>query len=402
VVQVLDGAPHFFRRSRGYAPVPVLLKAVKDDPGPILAVGPEMKTTVCLLKDGRAFLSPHIGDLENLLANAFFNDTIDTLQEVLECEPGILAHDMHPGYFSGQWARAQILRNPMPVQHHHAHMAAVLAEHGIDGPAIGLIMDGTGYGLDETIWGGEVLVGDLAGFERWAHLTPVPLPGGDAAVKAPWRTALSYLRHAFGSGELPQLPVFADKPAAEMLEMIDKGLNSPLTSSCGRLFDAVGALTGHWDTAQYEAQVAIELMAVTDLEKVALATPWGPGAPRPENVAKATFSNNTPHLLPVAPIIRGVVAEVQAGTPVAQISARFHRTLLDLLTHAAVTAAAETGLTQVVLSGGSFQNEILMSGMVTALRQAGLTPLRPLVTPCNDGQISLGQAAIARARAHAE
>lgn len=381
VLQVLDDGPLFFRRSRGFAPVPVFVQSKGPD---ILAVGPELKNTLCLLKNDRAFLSPHIGDLENLQAFDFFKETIATLQGVLECEPAIIAHDMHPGYLSTQWAKKQ-KQTLIPVQHHHAHLVSVMAEHRLEGQAIGLIMDGTGYGGDGSIWGGEILAGDACGFTRLGHFEPVPLPGGDAAIKAPWRTAVSYLRHTVGDDEvLDYLPEsFNDLPVEPVLEILRKKINSPLTSSCGRLFDAVAALTGQWNKTQYEAQAAIELMALTSDEEVRRAKPW----PYP----------HTSLLLPVKPFISATIKAIASGVSPREISARFHRTLIDSLASAAVLASQQTGLKNVVLAGGVFQNEILLMGLMNALDSQGLQPLRPMQTPANDGGISLGQALIARA-----
>ena len=398
VIQVLDGETLFFRRSRGFAPVPVPLE-IADGPD-ILAVGPELKNTVCLLKENRAFLSPHIGDLENLKAFEFFTHTVSTLQDVLESEPQIIAHDLHPGYFSTRWAKEQARRTVKlePVQHHHAHLAAVMAEHGLNDPVIGLIMDGTGYGTDGTIWGGEILAGDLTDFRRLGHFDPVALPGGDAAIRAPWRTAVSYLHHSFG-GELPALPWFEGRPVAEVVEMLDKGVNSPLTSSCGRLFDAVAATTGGWLEAHYEAQAAIELMALTTVADVVTAAPLAEDAPRGASSKYIVQREGLEEfIVPVTPIIRGVVAAVAAGASSAEISARFHRTLLDLFVAAAIEASRRTGIKTIVLGGGVFQNEILLSQTARLLDKAGFTVHRPVLVPANDGAVALGQAAVVRAR----
>jgi len=385
VVQVLPDGPLFFRRSRGFAPVPVIMPGSRGLD--VLAVGPELKNTVCLLKEDRGFLSPHIGDLENLAAFEFFTESIATLQEVLECMPAVVAHDLHPGYFSTDWARKQDA-TLVGVQHHHAHLAAVMAEHGRSEKTLGLIMDGTGYGTDGTIWGGEILAGDLRDFERLGHLETVPLPGGDAAVRAPWRTAVSYLRHTFGE-DLPDLPWLADHPVAPVLEMLAKGVNSPLTSSCGRLFDAVAALTGRWSEARYEAQAAIELMALTDADAVAAAAPL---------TEELEVRGGAPFVLPTGGVIRGAVAALQEGADPAQLSARFHRTLIDLLIVAARAGRERTGLETVALGGGVFQNEILLQGLTAALGGEGFTVLGPRLLPANDGAISLGQAVVARAR----
>jgi len=401
VVQNLAGDPLLFRRSRGHAPMPVHLGGSAVGGPDILAVGPELKNTVCLLKEDRAFLSPHIGDLENLQAFEFFTETVATLQDILECEPRTIAHDLHPGYFSTRWAKEQISRGVKlePVQHHHAHLAAVMAEHGLTtGPVIGLIMDGTGYGTDGTIWGGEILAGDLTDFTRLGHLDPVPLPGGDAAIRAPWRTAVSYLRHTFGD-EIPKLPWFADLPVAAVVEMLDKGINSPVTSSCGRLFDAVAALTGRWLEIRYEAQTAIELMALTSGEEVAAAEPFGENAPRGAHFTQLQSSEGVEgFVVPVAPIIRGVVEALDAGASPAEISARFHRTLIDLFVAGAREACERTDLKEIALGGGVFQNEILLGQTFDLLREEGFTVYRSMQVPPNDGAVALGQAVVARAR----
>ena len=378
VVQVLDDRLHVFRRGRGFAPVPIL---VGGDGPPVLAVGPELKNTVCLLKADRAFVSPHIGDLDSLPAYAFFQSTIATLKDILKCEPEIVAYDMHPGYRSTRWAKARAGRR-VAVQHHHAHLASVLAEHRRSEPAIGLIMDGTGYGTDGTIWGGEILFGNAHGFNRLGHFSPVPLPGGDAAIRAPWRAALSYLREAFGD-DIPDLPVFRGHPVDTVLTMLEKDLNCPRTSSCGRLFDAVAAICGPWAEARYEAQAAIELMALATPEAVRDAKPYD-------------WEIDADFRIPTAPLIRQVVADVRGESPAGLISARFHRSLIDLLGRAAERAARETGCRDVVLAGGVFQNELLISGLDRALATSGFDVLRPIQLPPNDGAVAVGQAVIAR------
>ena len=249
-------------------------------------------------------------------------------------------------------------------------------------------MDGTGYGTDGTIWGGEILAGDLKEFSRVGHLDPVPLPGGDAAIRAPWRTAVSYLRHAFGD-DLPRLPWMADLPVAAVVEMLDKEVNSPVTSSCGRLFDAVAAMTGRWLEARYEAQAAIEMMALTSAVETAAAVPFE---------HRLDPGEVGPFVLPVGPIIKGTAAALAAGAGPAEISARFHRTLCDMFLAAAQEAGRRTGLKDVVLAGGVFQNEILLGQTVSLLGSAGFRVHRPVLLPANDGAVAVGQAAVARAR----
>ena len=401
VVQVLPGGPLLLRRSRGWAPVPVFVKGCDQAP-PVLAVGAELKSAVCLLKDGRGFLSPHIGDLANLEAVEFFEETIATLQDVLECEPRLIAHDLHPGYASTRWAKEQAAagRELLAVQHHHAHLVAVQAEHGLEGPTVGLVMDGTGYGMDGTIWGGELLVGGAGGFSRAGHFEPVPLPGGDAAIRAPWRQAVAYLRHAYGPDFFAAHPdefgFQKDRPIDPVLEMLEKDVNSPATSSCGRLFDAVAALVGPWNEAAYEAQAAIELMALTTHGEVAAARPFAAALAELIEIEPPAGSTGEGMLsLPVSPLVRAVRDARRAGVAPAAISAMFHRTMIDLLGAAAAWAAGRYGLEDVVLAGGVFQNELLLAGVEKALTGAGLRVRRPVQAPAGDGAVALGQAVIA-------
>ena len=394
VIQILDGETLFFRRSRGYAPVPVSLK-IADGPD-ILAVGPELKNTVCLLKENRAFLSPHIGDLENLKAFEFFTETVSTLQDVLECEPQIIAHDLHPGYFSTRWAKEQSRRS---------------------------VTSGTGAAPSRPSGGGHGRTrADRSGHrtdhgrhrlrDRRHHLgrgNPGRRPGG-LPPRGPPRTgrpcreatrrfALPGARRSATCGtpsaaSCPPLPCFAGRPVAAVVEMLDKGVNSPLTSSCGRLFDAVAALTGRWLEAEYEAQAAIELMALTTVMEVAAASSFLEKAPR------GALVENTSEVfaVPIAPIVRGVVSALTAGASAAEISARFHRTLIDLFVTCAQEAAERTGIRTIVLGGGVFQNEILLSQTARLLDEAGFAVHRPVLLPPGDGAVALGQAAVVRAR----
>jgi len=404
VLQMIDDKPMLLRRSRGLAPVPVFLPSVKQAP-PILAAGTQLKNTICLLKDGRAFLSPHIGDLGQLETDAFFRETVTTLQDVLECTPGIIAHDLHPDYTATVWAKQQQQQHPavqlVPVQHHHAHLAAVMAEHQLSGPAVGLIMDGTGYGSDGTIWGGEILVGDVAESARVGHFEPVPLPGGDAAVKAPWRQAVSYLHHAFGAGFFEshpdEFPFQGDRPVAPVLELLDRNLSSPLTSSCGRLFDAVAALVGPWAEVTYEAQAAIELAAMTTPAAVRQAQAFVLVVEQLRDRIEINAEGEI-LLLPVAAMIRAVREARRAGVAIPDISAMFHRTLIEVLARAAGWAAGRHGITDIVLGGGVFQNDILLGELTKRLRRDGLQPWCPQQVPPGDGGVSLGQAATAAAR----
>jgi hydrogenase maturation protein HypF len=282
-----------------------------------------------------------------------------------------------------------------------------MAEHGLKGPCLGLILDGTGYGDDGTIWGGELLIGNAAGFTRAGWFEPVPLPGGDAAIRAPWRTAVSYLRHAglLGDGGAAGAaaahlaagwPALAAYPAAALLEMLARDLNCPPTSSCGRLFDAVAALAGVRPEVAYEAQAALELMALTDAAAVATASPL-PGV-LDELRRRQAAAKGAPLLLPTAAIIRGVAQRLRAGDHPARISAAFHRTLIDLLAEAAAQVGALAGGLPVVLGGGVFLNEFLTTGLVQRLEENGMKVYRPRLVPPGDGGLALGQAVIAAHR----
>ena len=384
IVRHVAGHARLIRRSRGYVPRPVFLK--RPTRRRILACGGELKNTVALSRDDTVFLSQHIGDLDNPAALAFFEHSIAHLQQILEITPEVIAYDLHPEYLSTKWAKQQEGRPRIGVQHHHAHLAAVLAENRHEGRAIGLILDGTGYGTDGTIWGGEVLLGDAAGFERFAWLTPVALPGGEAAIRQPWRMALSCLLHTYGPEALDlELPFLEQVKVAEarvVLQMVEKGLNAPLTSSCGRLFDAVSALVGVRTEVNYEAQAAIELEMAVDENETGV---YGEALPR----AEASGA------LPVAPLIRAVVADVRRGEPVGRIAARFHRTLAELFLTAAHSARETTGLETVALSGGVFQNVTFLTCLLTRLQQEGFEVLTHREVPCNDGGLALGQVAVA-------
>ena len=265
VVRVAGGRARQVRRSRGYVPAPIFLK---EELPPVLAVGGELKNTICLTRGREAFLSQHIGDLENLESYKFFESTVAGLKRILEIEPQILAYDLHPDYFSTRWALAQEGMERVGVQHHHAHIASCMAENHLDGRVIGFALDGTGYGTDGNVWGGEVLVCDYRGFERVAHLDYIPMPGGSAAIVEPRRMAISYLFRHFGRDfwdlDIPFVRALDRRRTENLLQLIEHGINSPLTSSTGRLFDAVAALAGVREHVNYEAQAAIELEAAIE------------------------------------------------------------------------------------------------------------------------------------------
>ncbi len=379
VLMRTGGAQRFLRRGRGFVPRPLILA----ESGPaVLGLGGELKNTVCLLKGEQAIVGQHLGDLKNLSAYEFFRENIAHLLKIFECEPVLVVHDMHPAYLSTQWAREEQERPSLAVQHHHAHLVSVLAEHRLAGPAIGIILDGTGYGPDKTIWGGEILTGDSRSFQRLGAFESLPLPGGDAAVKAPWRIALAYLYVAHG-GEIPDLPFLHGRQVEPVTEILRRNFNCPQTSSCGRLFDAVAAICGVRGEIAYEAQAAIELMEAAG-GKLAQPYSW------------AIAEDGAIFRLQLSPLIREVAAEVRDGAKPARVSRRLHATLVAMLTGAAERARRETGLDLVVLSGGVFNNYLLLEGLLKNLRTHGFTVLSHEKVPAGDGGISLGQAVIGR------
>lgn len=380
VVVEMAGKIRPLRRGRGYVPRPVQLATA----GPqILAVGGELKNTVCLLKGDQAFPSQHLGDIKNLGAYGFFQEAIVHLQKIFETKPQLVVHDLHPAYLSTRWAREEQELPVLAVQHHHAHLASCLAENLAEGPAIGIILDGSGYGSDGTIWGGEILTGDFSGFQRHGCLEPMPLPGGDAAVKAPWRTALAYLEMAYEDDSGLELPFLAGHDYGPVREMLKHDLNCPLTSSCGRLFDAVEALCGGRQIIAYEGQAAVELMEAAGQEL---------GEPYQWDI----LENGDIFHLGVCGLVRQVAAEVASGVTRRSISRRFHRTLVEMLVGAAERVRDVSAINTVVLSGGVFNNFLLLEGLFGLLEARDFEVLTHLQLPVGDGGLSLGQAMIGR------
>lgn len=375
----LSGKLRQIRRSRGYAPAPVLLSSGGP---PVFAGGAEIKNTVCLLRGTDAVLSQHIGDLKNYEAYNHFLKVTDHLQQIFQVSPELLVCDMHPSYLSTRWAHEQKKLPLLQVQHHHAHLASCLAENRCDDSAVGVILDGNGYGTDGTSWGGEVLIGNTAEVFRFAAFEAVPLPGGDAAVFHPWKVAAGYLYHCFGT--IPELPFMKGKDISGITQILEKGINSPLTGSCGRLFDAVAGLTGLRDEITYEGQAAVELMQAAG----ALG-----GEPYSWEIVPA---GDDRWLLSVTPLIRDIVADVLSGKDVSSISRNFHVTVVDILYDVIKKAVALSGIRQVALSGGVFQNALLFEALIAKLERHGYTVLAHEQVPCNDGGISLGQAVIGR------
>jgi hydrogenase maturation protein HypF len=386
IVRATCGQVSPIRRARGHTPEPVRAPFA---PPPLLAVGPELKNTICLSRGEELFLSHHIGDLKNEATMRSFEHAVEHMSMLLEVAPQAIAHDMHPGYLSTRFALAQEQLPTMAVQHHHAHLAACMCEHGLTEPVVGVVFDGTGYGTDGNVWGGEFLVGDYGGFERAAHLRYFRLPGGDRAVEEPYRVALSLLRDAHGgSFEEVDLPVVAARSPEQRRvfeRMLQTGVGSPLTSSMGRLFDGVAALLGVREHSRYEAQAAIELEQLVEPGSVGRALPW-----------ELCGEERWPWLIDPAPMVRELAREMRhRSTTAAELSLRFHCTVIDMVRDTCLAIAECSGLERVVLSGGVFQNELLLRGCHEALRAAGFAVHTHRVVPANDGGVALGQAAVA-------
>lgn len=372
------------RRSRGFVPVPVFLR---DNISPVLAVGGELKNTICLTKENLAFLSQHIGDLENFESYKFFEEAINHLQKVLEMRPEIIAYDLHPDYFSTKWALRQKDVQLVGVQHHHAHIASCMAENHLDGKVIGFALDGTGYGTDGNIWGGEILVASYDDFHRAAYFEYVPMPGGAAAIREPWRMAVSYLfrhfRREFLSFKLPFLREINPKQVDFSLQMIERNVNSPLTSSCGRLFDAVSALTGVRQRVNYEAQAAIELEMALHAPEKETAYPF------------YLQEEGNSVLIRTRPLFEAIVRDVALQVPLPIVSGRFHNGLIAIFSQIANTLRDSQQLNRVCLSGGTFNNVYLIQNLSRELERAGFEVFMQTEVPTGDGGLSLGQALVA-------
>ena len=383
VVRVSGGSLRQMRRSRGFVPVPILLAPglVDEDHPPILAVGAHLKNTLCLLRGREAFVSQHVGDLENLETLEFFELTAGHLARILEAEPAILACDQHPDYLSTRWAREQGL--PLVrVQHHHAHAVAVMAEHGLTGQVLALSLDGTGLGPDGAIWGGELLAAWAGSYERMGHLRRFHLPSGEGAVKNPWRIAMALLWELYGDRGAEFCARLLAPQAQHwplMTRLIQRGLNAPLTSSLGRLFDGVAALCGLRGEVAYEGQAAVELEQVQDQEE--------PGA-----YPFALSRQDSMLILDWGPALAALVREVEAGSGPEPVAARFHRGLAQGLAAWVAAVASERGLDRVVLGGGCFMNATLLETLPPLLEASGLRVYSPAAAPAGDGGLCLGQA----------
>ncbi len=373
----------YLRRSRGYAPYPVHLPF---ETRPTLAVGGELKNTFCLTREKYAFLSHHIGDMENAETYASFEQGVEHLSRLFRVTPERVACDLHPGYFTTSWAEQNAAARLVRVQHHHAHIAACMADNGLENrPLIGLAYDGTGYGPDGAIWGGEILIADYRAYERAAHLEYLPLPGGDAAIRHPWRIALGYAS-ALGLdvSRLPFLQAIEAQAAAVVRKQAERRLNAPPTSSLGRLFDAVAALAGVRADVTYEAQAAIELEVLSrPYAAQAAAFPW------------SLQETGEGLVIGLGDLLAAVIAAVEAGAPAGEIGARFHRAVADFSLEVCRRIRRRAGLSAVALSGGVWQNQLLLNLTRAALQAEGFTVFFHRQTPPNDGGLALGQAAVA-------
>ena len=372
------GKPRPLRRARGWAPEPLPLPGGTK---PLLAMGAQQKSTFCLVRNEQAFMSTHIGDLDDPETESEYLREIDSMRQLFSIEPEITVCDLHPDYASTRLAQETGLP-VVRVQHHHAHFASVLAEHAVELPALGFIWDGTGYGTDGTVWGGETLYGTVAESRRAGHILPFRLLGGEAAVREPWRAALSVCDIALGREAALRLFPARGSEAKLLLQASDAGLNAPVTTSMGRLFDAIAAIAGIRETVSFEGQAAITLEQIAD------------------ETEQDTYDFTLLHedgrwIYDWRPVVKRAILDAANGVPAATISIRFHRGLANLLGAAAETHRSETGCDIVALSGGCFQNELLLKFGVHELESRGCNVLINRLVPCNDGAISFGQAAVA-------
>jgi hydrogenase maturation protein HypF len=401
VVRRMDGRVVPLRRARGYAPVPMALPPGLEAASPLLALGGELKSTACLVAGGEAVLTQHLGDLEDARTFAEYERTVRLYGELYGHRPQCLVGDLHPDYRSTRLARQWARREAIPldlVQHHHAHVAAVMADNAwpLDGGTVlGVALDGLGYGDDGTLWGGELLLADYRGYRRLARLAPVAMPGGMKAILEPWRSTVAQIAAHVGWeafrrewAELALARRLEEKPTVALLAMIARGINSPSTSSCGRLFDAVAAAVGICpDRVGYEGQAAIELEAA--IEPAAGTADGYPFGVRPAGSLLE---------LDPGPMWRQLLADLSAGETPGRVAARFHVGLTNAVADLAVDLAGSAGVAAVALSGGVFQNRTLLEGTAKRLRDAGLRVLTHRQVPANDGGLSLGQAVVAAAR----
>jgi len=403
VVRVLAGKLRLLRRARGYAPAPLTLPEGFEAAPPVLAFGAELKNTFCLLQDGKAILSQHMGDLENSATYADYRHNLALYQNLYQHQPRVLAVDMHPNYLSTQWGRRRAEAESLQleeVQHHHAHIAACMAEHGIPldaPPVLGIALDGLGFGEDGAIWGGEFIKADYLGFERLASFQPAAMIGGARAMYEPWRNTYAHLRLALDWRQISDryaglelIRFLRDKPLANIDTMLERGLNSPTASSCGRLFDAVAAALGLCrEGVSHEGQAAIELEALVDLAEFEQDI---------SGYGYRLMSHQGLLQLNWRPLWEAILSDLDEGVTDGVIAARFHAGVARAVAETGIALCRQYHLGKVVLSGGVFQNRLLLERVFELLQKTGLTVLAPEQTPSNDGGVSLGQAVVAAAR----
>jgi hydrogenase maturation protein HypF len=377
VVRLIQGKERLFRRSRGYAPSPLRLPF---DVNGILATGAELSSCFCIGKDNKAIMSQHIGDLKNLETYEFYVETIERFKKMFRIRPVLMAADMHPDYLSTRYAEEQGLEI-IRVQHHHAHVAACMAEYGIDDPVIGVCFDGTGYGTDGHTWGSEFMIARPDGFERYAHFNYLPLPGGDKATGETWRTGLSLLYNAYGSDlqylDIPFVRNLDKKLMAQVMEALEKRINTPLSSGCGRLFDGIAAITGLCSRALFHAEAPMRLESVLD-----------PGI-------GDHYPVETGRIINFREMIRKVVEDIRNRVPAPVISARFHNSIIWAIFETVRKMRHDTGISRIVLAGGTFQNKYLTERTINLLTGEGAEVFLAEKIPFNDGGIALGQLVIA-------
>ncbi|MFA5418456.1 MAG: Sua5/YciO/YrdC/YwlC family protein, partial [Bacteroidales bacterium] len=380
VAFVVNQKTRLIRRSRGYTPSPININLNTEG---IFAAGAELVNCFAIGKGQQAIVSQHIGDLKNMETLDFYKESIERFNHLFRFKPLLVVADMHPDYLSTRYAEG--LKIPITyVQHHHAHLASCMAEHGLKEKVIGVCLDGTGYGMDGNIWGGEFLYGDLIDFERFAHFEYIPQPGGDVVTKHPWRMMVSYLNHYFGNSFFnsnPDILKGIEKSEADLvLSMIDNQINSPFTSSAGRLFDAVSALLGVCRHAAYHAEAPMQLESIVNLE------------------TEKSYGWLTGTDISFKPLFSEMLDDLAHGIPVGEISAKFHNTVVDVIVSTAKIMRNKLKTNLIVLSGGSFQNRILLQKTENKLKECNFAVYSQEQVPSNDGGIALGQLAIAAQR----
>jgi hydrogenase maturation protein HypF len=413
VAIVERGTSQLIRRARSYAPYPIRLSFEAKQ---VLGCGAEEKNTFCLTKDNYAFLSQHIGDMENMETLEHFDSTISLYKRLFHIETEIVAHDLHPDYLATKYARelGESGIKLIPVQHHHAHIASCLADNGLESPVIGVAFDGTGMGADGNIWGGEFLVADYRNFRRAGHLEYLPLPGGDAAIKRPYRTAIGYILTLLGEdalnaviaseakqSQLASIGQVTEVEVEVIKRQIERRINSPLSSSMGRLFDAISALLGIRGEIDYEGQAAVELEMAAHSSVIARPVPS-----EARELGEAISGNNESYpyrivedegmrVVRLRDLLSAVIEDLHRGISKGRISIKFHNTVAQMINEMCHLIADETGIRKVALSGGVFQNRLLLRKTVSLLESSGFQVFTHRQVPCNDGGISLGQAVIA-------